>query len=647
MILALDGYFIGFARIVQYQSIVFCMAVLAVLAVYRLVRLPRQVAGYLTLAALFLATGLLAHYEGALAGLPVLYLLGVMFRDRQRANGLQLTVDSQSNPSSLRTSSASEVASSQQSAVSSRTLARALVWPLLLGGALLGAFYVPFVLHPSFAVTYAYITVNRIGVTFPYNNLVDVFERTTLYSTSYYVALMVLCTLIGLIRIYRRALPDALGWVVTLLLVAGMALTIVHPAWLVVGEQDHTWAFFALALAAAWFLPRFPSEERLVWLWFGAPLLFMLFFTLTPNTHVYGFFIGWALVVGSVVGVGWQALAERVGLPAARWIGAATALLLVLLFGNYAFWYFVATEREVLRTWRDNRPQGYWVSYEMPTNMSIFGFPLKNGWKAVGALYADGVLDAPFALHGKEPVADWYTRGVGPCVRDHVYYLWHESVEPAEQGYNTVVRQQIEDKGYQLFGEVTVAGQPRLAIYKLAAKPLAPQTFAVEEYEARFDQALSGPLFELDGPTAAPAIEHPLDFRFGDQIRLRGYTLRGQDALPGGGVQLTLYWEATAPVAAAYSVFTQVIDPADSYKAGQRDGEPGCNLFPTDSWTPGQIIADRYYLPLAAGARPGVYTLLIGMYERESGERLEIFTANGDPLGDALGIDEVRIGALP
>jgi hypothetical protein len=209
-----------------------------------------------------------------------------------------------------------------------------------------------------------------------------------------------------------------------------------------------------------------------------------------------------------------------------------------------------------------------------------------------------------------------------------------------------VVRQQIEDKGYQLFGEVTVNGQPRLAIYKLPqpgdAAPV-PQLFPIEEYAPRFDRDLSGPVFEKNGPVALPAIEHPLDFRFGEEIRLRGYTLHGQDVAPGGGVQLTLYWEAAAPAATAYSVFTQIIDPADAYKAGQRDGEPGCNLFPTDTWQPGDIIADRYYLPIAEDARPGTYALLVGMYERESGERLDIFNAAGDLVGDALSIDEVRV----
>jgi hypothetical protein len=347
-----------------------------------------------------------------------------------------------------------------------------------------------------------------------------------------------------------------------------------------------------------------------------------------------------------VIEAGYGALARRVSRPALRLLGAATATLLVLIFANYATWYFVLTDLEVLRNWRILRPQGYWVSYAMPTNMSIFGFPLQNGWKAVGALYADGVLDAPFMLHGKEPVADWYTRGDGYCVRDHVYYLWHESVEPLEQGYNHVVRQQIEDKGYQLFGEITVNGQPRLAIYQMSEQPLTPQRFAVEDYSDRFDAELSGPIFEEDGPTAVPQLAKPTDFYFGDSIRLVGYTLHGQDNKPGGGVNLTLYWQADGPVAQAYSISTQVIDQSDAYKAGQRDGEPVCNTLPTNLWQPGDTIADRYYIPLAADARPGTYTLLISMYDRESGQGVEISTADGAVIGESIGLDEVRI-ALP
>src|SRR5690606_14107595 len=219
MILALDGYFIGFARIVQYQSMVFCLLVLSVLALYRLTGTQQGLVRYLTLAAIFLGTALLAHYESALAALPALYLLYRIWR-----GGVELG-----------------------------RLARAMIVPVLVGAAILVAFYVPFVLHPAFAVTYAYITVNRIGGEFPYNRLADFFERSALYSTTYYLLLMIALTVAGLIRIYRRNLPSLWAWIASALLVAGVALSFVRPSWLIVGGHDHTWAFFALTLAAAWF----------------------------------------------------------------------------------------------------------------------------------------------------------------------------------------------------------------------------------------------------------------------------------------------------------------------------------------------------------------------------------------------------------
>ena len=609
MLLALDGYFIGFARIVQYQSIVFLTVVLVVLVLYRLVRQPQALSRYLTLAAIFLATGLLAHYEAALVVLPAAYLVYALWR---RGAGLA-------------------------------KLARALVAPVVVGTVMLASFYIPFILNPSFGITYAYITVNRIGTTFPYNNLVDVFERTTLYSSIYYLLLLIGCAVISLAMIYKRNLRGLAAWIAIALLCAGVAVSFWQPTWLTVAGHDQTWLFFAAAIAAAWLMPDFTVEERTVWIWFGVPLVFMLFFTLTPNTHVYGFFIPWTLIAGMVLACGWQRLRQRHGVRVARLIAVPVAVFLIALFGNYEYWYFAATDLEVLRTWRENRPGGYYVTYDMPTRMSIFGFPLKNGWKAVGALYADGILDAPFDLHGKEPVADWYTRGTGQCPRDHVYYLWHESVEPADLGYNTVVRQQIEEQGYQSFGVVEVNGQPRLRIYKLSDTPVAEQLFSVEDYEERFDYELSGPIFTKNGPNASPEIEHPLDLRFGDSIWLKGYSLDKNEAEAGAGLQLTLFWQATQPVPEAYSIFTQVIDMTDYHKAGQRDGEPVCNQLPTDYWRPGDVIVDRYYIPLFSDAPPGTYSLLIGMYGTSTGERLDIFDPNGQPVGDAFGLTDVTV----
>lgn len=610
IVLALDGYFIGFARIVQYQSMVFCLVVLTVLVLYRLVRSPKLLPNYLTLAAIFLATAMLSHYEGALAVIPGALLLFMLWRR----------------------------------GVSPAQLGRAVIAPVLVGAAMLALFYVPFVLHPSFSSTYDYIADSRIGTTFPYNNLEDFFVRTTLYSTTYYVVLMVLATVLGLARVYWRNFPRVVAWLAIALLVAGVALSFARPLWITIAGHEHTWIFFALAMIGAWVAPRITLEERVAWLWFGVAMIFMLFFTLLPNTHVYGFIIGWALVVGMTVEAGYGALARAITPARARVVATAVAAILIVVFANYAAWYFAIGEAEVLRNWRTARPQGYWVNYDMPIGRSIFGFPLTNGWKAIGVLVNEGVIDAPFNVHGKEPVADWYTRGQGYCPRDPIYYLWHDAVEPGDRDFHHGIRADIEKWGYQLFGEVTINGAPRMAIYKMSDEVITPQRFVGEDYIARFDANLSGPVFEKDGPTAVPHIEKPVDFRFGNAIRLVGYTLQGQDNVPGGAVNLTLYWQADARPPEAYDVFTQVIDRSDAYKAGQVDGEPVCNMLATDLWEPGQLIADRYYIPLAKDARAGTYTLLIGMYG-DAGN-LPITTPDGTSLGDAIGLDEVRI-ALP
>jgi hypothetical protein len=43
-------------------------------------------------------------------------------------------------------------------------------------------------------------------------------------------------------------------------------------------------------------------------------------------------------------------------------------------------------------------------------------------------------------------------------------------------------------------------------------------------------------------------------------------------------------------------------------------------LAPTDTWQPGALIRDPYQLALPADTTPGIYQLLVGLYD-ESGRR--------------------------
>jgi hypothetical protein len=554
-----------------------------------------------------MATGLLSHYEAALVLFPVLYFLWHIWRQ-----GVPLA-----------------------------TLAQALVVPVLAGGALLASFYTPFVLSPGFYDTYYYLTDYRVGAGSVFNHLLDFFARTTVYSSTYYLLTLILVTVFGLARLYVRNLRAPAGWLPAVLLCMGMVVVVVRPGWFTLFGGDYTWLFFALALAGAWLLPHFPVPQRAVWLWFGAPMILALFFTAIPNTHVYGFFIPWALVVGQIAGEGWDALAARLSLRTAQTVAAAVAVTAVLVFGLYEYWLFVHHRVEVLRTWPEHRQPGYWTSYDMPVEIAIFGFPLNNGWKAIAGLYANGVLAGNYDTNTRDVIAEWYTRGDYLCVRDDPrYYMLANPVEPTLADETAQLRNALA-ADHRLFGTVHVQGRPALEIYEHTASKLAPQHFDVEDYEHTFDTTLSTPWFERNGPGSGHGLQHPVNYRLGETIWLRGYTLDTETARPGETLHLSLYWETTQPIPQDYKVFVQVIDLADLAKAGQRDGAPGCARYSTTTWLPGSLIADHYWLALAPDARPGRYTVLVGLYNDDG--RLEIFDAGGQSLGDQLPLAEVEI----
>ena len=172
---------------------------------------------------------------------------------------------------------------------------------------------------------------------------------------------------------------------------------------------------FAVLFAALLLTPKQTLEERVLWLWFAAVMVLALFLTEKPRTHVYTFFIPWLLICGQVAALGYGWLVRRLGPRTSVILGSAAAAILILVFGNYAYRYFVSTE-EVMLNYFDRRPPGYLVTYDEPDNKARFGFPLNNGWKVIGELYRQGDLSGYFDTNEKEAwVPAWYSRGVERC----------------------------------------------------------------------------------------------------------------------------------------------------------------------------------------------------------------------------------------
>jgi len=132
--------------------------------------------------------------------------------------------------------------------------------------------------------------------------------------------------------------------------------------------------------------------------------------------------------------------------------------------------------------------------------------------------------------------------------------------------------------------------------------------------------------------------------QFGDSVALLGYDLNTHTFNPGDTLDLTLYWQALAPLDRHVSLAVQLVSarPGDTTTRLNFNTWPGGGNAPTGFWQPGEVIADRYRLDIPASDAPAqAWTLQIALYDLETGARLP-FTATGD----AAPLTQVRVGAV-
>jgi hypothetical protein len=148
---------------------------------------------------------------------------------------------------------------------------------------------------------------------------------------------------------------------------------------------------------------------------------------------------------------------------------------------------------------------------------------------------------------------------------------------------------------------------------------------------------------KIGEPEFASEIAFPLDFDFGDSISLIGDNLEDAVIAPGQTLTFSLYWQARKSMAASYTVFTHLVDETGRI-VGQRDTIPEAGRNPTNEWVPGEIIVERYEIPISPNAKPGQHTLRVGMYDATTGERLPVRDAVGAPFsGDYIPLHSVDV----
>ena len=220
----------------------------------------------------------------------------------------------------------------------------------------------------------------------------------------------------------------------------------------------------------------------------------------------------------------------------------------------------------------------YWqplaqISEELNSNVHLYTPSLKRSW-AVESL---GVYRAPASLWSPEK---YY-------VETMRLYI---PIDAPPITYSLVA------------GLVTSSGQ-RLAVPGVEDGLLPLRTLAVSPLRPGLFQRVRPSISARAGTT--------------DNLQLQGFGL-----LPAhGGTTLRLFWETSGRVDNNWVTYIHLHDPLGE-RIAQFDGPPLAGLKPTSEWQPRALYIDRRQITLPTGLPSGDYLLRIGLYDRDSGERL-------------------------
>jgi 4-amino-4-deoxy-L-arabinose transferase-like glycosyltransferase len=612
LILALDGFLIGFARIVQYQSVLVLLLTAALLLAWRFFAgapFPRR--SLLCIAAL-LAVALLAHYDAIWSVPALLWLV---------------------------------LAGSWKRRWSAREWLTHLVPAVLLGSVLLASFFVPFALNERFGRTLRYLG-ERAGqddaALALYNNLPYYADVSTFYNTTFAMVALGSALAAGLaawLGLYVR--PRLFGIALVVSLVAGILLTALVPDRLQVAAQLNLAALlFGVPLAALAIAPRTPPALRTLVLWFAAGFVAKAFLVARPNTHFYVMHAPAALLVAlSVVCLWGWGLGRALPCPALPWLRAgvvAVGTALLLLATPYAYILFVRQEPEYRRTFPEHRPPIFRAGFgdEVP-RFANFGFPHRAGYKVVGELFAQGVLRGSYASNEEELITGWYLRGAFRCMENADYVLL--ATHPLDR-----VRLSERDvrEDYHLLGIVTTSGVGKLEIWSRAPLAAEPRAFALEELEQAFD-ARSVTNFPTQRSLAEVVPQHRLDMRWPDDIQLVGYDL-DPTLQPGAASFLTLYWRTPLEPPSGGNGFEPLVELVDEAGRAVAQAEPYCTP-PNSEWYWQWLSGVNYRLTPTADLPPGRYTLRVALHNPQTGARLPFDDATRERVVGTMRVAEQPI----
>ena len=152
------------------------------------------------------------------------------------------------------------------------------------------------------------------------------------------------------------------------------------------------------------------------------------------------------------------------------------------------------------------------------------------------------------------------------------------------------------------------------------ADSLAAHNPEFQAYRASIQDVLNRP----------PLVQYPDEtglWRFADHINLIGYSHQLTQRDGGLALAVTLFWQPTASPTGDYTIFVHLVGE-NGERLAQVDFRPFDGLYPTNRWQAGDVIWETRILSLPDEIPPQDYTLLVGMYDLQTLERLPVLEEN-------------------
>lgn len=148
--------------------------------------------------------------------------------------------------------------------------------------------------------------------------------------------------------------------------------------------------------------------------------------------------------------------------------------------------------------------------------------------------------------------------------------------------------------------------------------------------------------------SSQPTLAQPVA-RFEQGVTLQDFSVSASQpataTLNSRDLGVFLRWRIDGPAASSYKVFVHVVDDKGQMIA-QDDSIPAVWTYPTNAWPAGEIITDFHWIRLAQLDANKPYTLMVGLYDEDTGTRLNRLDDAGKIIDDKIVLPPVPLATL-